>query len=339
MRFREEEAAVNQGTSARFGEGVIYALAAYGWWGLVPLYFHALKHVPPLELLAHRIVWSIFFLAFLLWLLRGFDELRRVLGSPRDRRWLLLTTLLIAVNWFVYIYAVVRGQIVDASLGYFMNPLVSVLLGLVVLGERLRRLQWLAVLLAVVAVLRLTLAAGKFPWISLTLAGCFGLYGLLRKQINADGLVGLSVEVLFLFPLALMYVGWLWATSQLAFGRHGWLDLVLTFSGVVTAVPLMCFGQAARRLPLVMLGFLQYLSPTIQLLLALLVFGEPFEPEKVLCFVLIWAGLLVFTIDSMPAVSQKRWQVSAIPATIGNKSSYPRVSDPMGDTPATESSP
>jgi chloramphenicol-sensitive protein RarD len=208
--------------------------------------------------------------------------------------------VLIAVNWFFYIYSVDQRQVVQASLGYFITPLVSVGLGMIFFHERLRRLQAVALALALVGVVILTVAVGELPWIALILAGSFGLYGLLRKAAPVDGLVGLSVETSLLLPLATGFL--LWPEGAGIFGHHGWeLDMLLVCSGVVTAVPLMCFAQAARRLPLSALGFLQYLSPSVQFLLAVLAFHEDFEAEKAISFGCIWAALALFSIDAVRA--------------------------------------
>lgn len=284
----------------RAREGFLYGLVAYGWWGLVPLYFKSLEGIDPLEILAHRIVWSMVFLASLLSVAGRWGELKRCFTSPRVGGVLVATSVLIAINWFLYIYSVDREQVVQASLGYFMTPLVSVGLGMVFFQERLRKLQALALALAVTGVVILTVAVGELPWIALSLAASFGLYGLLRKALPVDGLVGLSAETLLLLPLALGFL--LWRGAEGTFGDSSWhLDVLLVCSGVVTAVPLMCFAQAARRLALSTLGFLQYLSPSLQFLIAVLAFHEPFETEKAVSFACIWAALAVFSVDAFRA--------------------------------------
>jgi chloramphenicol-sensitive protein RarD len=281
-------------------QGILYGLAAYGWWGLVPLYFKVLTDkVPPLEVFAHRIVWSVLLLAALLALLRRWADLGRCLRTPRLRHALLLTTLLIATNWYMYIYGVSDQQVVQTSLGYFITPLVNVVLGVCLLGERLRRLQWLAVGLAAGGVTLLTVAGGALPWIALSIALSFGFYGLLRKTLPVDGLTGLSVETLFLLPAAAGYLVYLGLAGELTLGRDAVLDGYLLASGVVTAVPLLCFGQAARRLRLTTLSFLQYLSPSLQLLIAVAVFHEAFPPVKQASFACIWLALAVFSADSV----------------------------------------
>jgi chloramphenicol-sensitive protein RarD len=292
----------NPGTSR---EGLLYGLAAYGWWGLVPLYFKALGAVPPGELLAHRIVWSVVFLAPLLSLGGRWGALGRCFRSRTVLPTLLVTTLLIAVNWFIYIYSVSSNQVVQSSLGYFILPLANVVLGLLVFGERLRRLQWWGVGLAAAGVLLRTVEAGQLPWLALALAATFSVYGLLRKLTAVDGLVGVSVETLLLLPAAVAYLGYLGAAGASSVGTDDLaLDGLLLLSGVVTAVPLLCFGQAARRLRLTTLGFLQYLSPSLQLLLAVGVFGEPFRLVELAGFVLIWSGLVFYVVDAVLVARQ-----------------------------------
>lgn len=293
--------------SERTRQGLIYALVAYGWWGLVPLYFRAMQQVPPLEILAHRIVWSLAVLAGVITLLGRWAALRECLRSRRFLVTLVLTAGLIAVNWFVYIYAVDRRRVVQASLGYFINPLVSVFLGMLFFRERLRPLQVFALLLAAAGTLRLALEEDVFPWISFALAFSFSLYALLRKKIPIDGLTGLSVETIFLTPLALGYLVFLARDENISMGTMSLtLDLLIVASGIVTAVPLLCFGQAAQRLPLSSLGFMQYLSPTIQFLLAVWAFGEPLHLSRLFNFVLIWAALALFTFDAVQVYRKMR---------------------------------
>ena len=296
--MNDSAATVSAPTRSR--EGLWYGLAAYGWWGLVPLYFKALDGVDPFEILAHRIVWSMLFLGILLSVARRWGLVRKCLTSGPLLRLFLSTALLIALNWYFYIYSVATEQMVQSSLGYFMTPLVSVALGMLFLGERLRRLQAVALGLAGAGVVIFALASGEAPGIALVLAGSFGLYGLLRKQAGVDGLVGLSVETMVLLPAALAFLLWEGGRGQLIFGRGYWhWDVLLLCSGVVTAVPLMCFAQAAQRLPLSTLGFLQYLSPCIQFLLAVLAFHESFPPEKAVAFTCIWLALAVFSLDAV----------------------------------------
>jgi chloramphenicol-sensitive protein RarD len=295
-------------------QGVLYGLAAYGLWGVVPVYFKAIATVPPAEVLAQRIVWSVAFLVLILTAFGRWAEVRDGLRSRPVLLRLLATTVLIALNWFAYIYGVSTGQIVQASLGYFVTPLVNVLFGLVFFRERLRPWQWAAVTLAAVGVVYLVARAGGVPWIALTLALSFGLYGLLRKQVPLDGLVCLAVETFLLLPAALGYLGWLWAEGRLALGSgERSRDWLLLASGVVTTVPLVCFGQAARRLRLTTLGFLQYLSPSLQLGLAVLVFGEGFGPTQAVSFGLIWAALALYSADALRAYRDREPAPASVP--------------------------
>ncbi len=302
-------------------EGYLYGLAAYGWWGLVPLYFKLILAVPPLEILAHRIVWSLVFLAGLLTLLGSWRRLARCFTARSIFLKLCASAALIAVNWFVYITSVASARVQQSSLGYFLTPLVSVVLGMVFFGERLRRLQALALLLAAAAVLYLTIAGDEFPWIALTLAVSFGLYGLVRKALPVDGLVGLSVETILLLPLAGGYLIGLCTQDALELRRHGLgFGIVVALSGVVTAIPLMCFAQAARRLPLSTLGFLQYLSPSLQFVAAVLVFHEPFDVHKGVSFVCIWTALAFFTWDAIVAYRRQPYRAEANPVPRGDNS-------------------
>ncbi len=280
--------------SSQFGSrgGLAYGFAAYGLWGVMPLYFRALGSVPALEFLAHRILWSVVLLAVAIACLGRGPDLLRCLQQPRTRWLLLASALLIGSNWGVFIHGVHTRQVVQNSLGAFINPLLSVLLGVLVFRERPRPIQWLALGLAAAGLVYLVAALGQWPWIAFYLAVTFALYGLIRKAAPIDTLVGLTAETLLLLPVALAGLGW-WAwQGELAVGTQGWLvDLLLVGSGATTAVPLFCFGQAARRLPLSTLGFLHYLSPSLQFLLAVLVLGEPFVPAQQVSFGLIWAAL------------------------------------------------
>jgi chloramphenicol-sensitive protein RarD len=268
----------------------------------MPLYFAALAAVPPVELVAHRVVWSVVVLAGLLTWLGRWKDVRACLSRGRTFVLLLVGSVLIAVNWFAFIYAVVTGQTLQSSLGYFITPLLSIVLGVLVFRERLNAWRWGAVGLAGLGLAYLVGKHGGAPWIALTLALSFGLYGLLRKVVAVDGLVGLAVETLLLTPAATAVLAvWLWQGTA-TLGRLGWrLDALLLLSGVITAIPLLCFGEAARRLPLSTLGFLQYLGPSLQFVLAVAYFGETFRPELQVCFACTWTALLIVTIDSLRA--------------------------------------
>lgn len=280
--------------------GLLYGLGAYLCWGVMPLYFKLLATVPATEIVGHRIVWSLVFLAVLATLWRRWPAIRAAVTTGRVLMTLMLTAVLIAVNWLVYIYAVVSGHVLAGSLGYYLNPLVNVLLGVVLLHERLSRGQLFAVLLAGAGVAVLAAGAGGDLWISLTLAFSFGLYGFLRKIAPVDSLEGLSVETALLAPLALGWILWLGqqGTGGLAYYDAG-TDALLILGGAVTAIPLLLFTAAARRLPYSTLGFLQYLAPSLQFLLAVLVFGETLTTPHIICFGAIWAALVIFTFEGI----------------------------------------
>ncbi len=281
-------------------KGVIFGLAAYFWWGFFPIYFKTVAQIPPLEVVAHRIFWSLMFLLILVSWTGQWSITRKALICRRTLLTLSCTTLLIAVNWLVFIYAVGRGQVLQSSLGYFITPLVNVLLGFFVLGERLRRLQLVSLLMAVAGVLYLTIQYGSVPWISLVLAGSFGLYGLLRKTANVDSLVGLTVETMLLGPLAFAYIYYLHATGKGAFlaGFQSY-NLLLPLAGVLTAIPLLLFNGATRRLRLATIGFLQYITPSMHFLLAVWAYGETFTTIHMTSFTLIWSGLALYSWDAV----------------------------------------
>ncbi len=285
-------------TSGR--SGVLYGLAAYGFWGLLPLYFHALPTVPPAEILAHRIVGSVVVLVAIVLVQGRWAEVVATATDWRRLRALALTTLLIAANWFLFIWAVSEQRVIEASLGYFINPLVNVLLGVVVLGEHLSRPTKIAVGLAAVGVAAQAVMVGSLPWISLVLAATFALYGLVRKTTHTGPVVGLLVETALLAPAAVAYLVWLGRRGELVFGHQtATVDLLLLAAGVITAVPLLCFTTAARRLPLTTMGFLQYLAPSGQFLIAVAVFSEPLTAAHGVAFACIWAALALFTWDRL----------------------------------------
>jgi len=279
--------------------GIAYALAGYLLWGVFPVYFKALQHVASLEILGHRIVWSLVVCLALLLALRRFQWVGRLRHQPRVLLWFAATSLLVALNWFVYIWAVNAGRVVDASLGYFINPLVNVLIGAVVLRERLRPLQWLAVGVAAAGVLWLTWQAAALPWIGLVLAVTWGIYGLLRKTAALGAVEGLTLETAMLLPLAIGYLAWL-----VHGGQSGFVDgdattrLLLLAAGPVTAAPLLLFAAGARRIPFSTLGLLQYVSPSLQLLIGVWLYHEPFA-DRAPGYVLIWIALAVFSIEGL----------------------------------------
>lgn len=301
--------------------GLAYGLGAYLAWGFIPAYFKLLTHVPPLTVLAHRIVWSVAFLALLLTLLRKWGEIRAALRGRRTMLALLCSTVLIATNWYVFIWAIDHGQLLQASLGYFINPLVNVLLGVVILRERLTPGQLVGLALATAGVANMTIGAGGVPWVALTLAVSFAFYGLLRKTAPVAPLAGLSIETAILFPLALMVMT---GAVSLPAGHHaGELSrgtyALLSAAGVITAIPLLWFAAGARRLRLSTMGFIQYLAPTCQFLLAVGVYDEPFSTRELVSFGLIWAALAAYTLESvlrLRVAPPARGQFSDEPAAV-----------------------
>jgi len=277
--------------------GLVAGVAAYLLWGLFPLYWPLLEPAAPVEILAHRIAWSLVFLAALLAVTSGFRWARAL--DRRQLRLLAVAAALITVNWGTFIYGVNSGHVVETSLGYFINPLVTVALAVVVLGERLRRAQQAAVAIAAVAVLVLTVDHGRPPWIALILACSFGTYGLVKKRANVDGTQSLTVETTILFLPALAYIAWLQARGTGTFAAEGADHMaLLAAGGVFTAVPLMLFGAAAIRLPLATLGVLQYIAPVMQWLIGVVAYGEPMPPARLGGFALVWVALVVFTADA-----------------------------------------
>jgi chloramphenicol-sensitive protein RarD len=280
----------------------MYAGGAFLIWGLSPAYWKAMQIVPALEIVTHRVVWSFVFLAALCFFQKRWQELRRVLKTPRTLLILFLTTLLVSFNWLLYIWAVNAGYLLQASLGYYINPLVNVLLGMMFLKERLRRPQALAVLLAFGGVAFRTLSLGQFPWIALALASSFGTYGLIRKVAPVSSLVGLTVETLLLTIPGVAYLGYLdFRGTGTLFHVNRFLDALLLGTGVLTAVPLLFFNLGARRINLSTVGLMQYIAPSGMFILAVLVYGEPFTSVQIWTFVLIWIALSIYSVDSLRA--------------------------------------
>jgi chloramphenicol-sensitive protein RarD len=280
--------------------GVAFAAAAYALWGLFPIYFKAVAAVSALEVLAHRIVWTIVVMAAVLSLRAGgWAQARAVFRQRQLMATLALSATALALNWGVFVWAVSRGRVLECSLGYFINPLVSVLLAVAVLGERLRRAQWLAVALAGIGVGYLVVASGAPPWVGLTLAFSFGFYGLLRKIAPVDPFSGLFVETAVLLPVALSYLVWVTATGEGAFGRGGLaLDLLLAAAGPITALPLVLFAAGARRIRLATLGLLQYIAPSGHFLLAVFAYHETFTLIHFVAFGCIWTALAIYSLDT-----------------------------------------
>ncbi|SNX96904.1 chloramphenicol-sensitive protein RarD [Geodermatophilus sabuli] len=280
--------------------GVASGLAAYGMWGLFPLYFPLLEPSGGLEIVAHRVLWSLVFVAGLLTVVRRWSHVRAAFTDRRTLLVLLGAALLIAVNWLVFVWAVNSGHVVETSLGYFINPLVSVLLGVVVFSERLRPLQWTAVGIAAVAVVVLTVDYGRPPWIALALASSFGLYGLMKKVVRVEAAPGLFVETALVVVPAGAVLAVLHAQGDGTAGNAGIGHLLLLLSsGIATAVPLLLFAAATRRIPLSTVGLLQYVTPLMQLAIGVFVNHEPMPPARLVGFVIVWIALAVFTADSL----------------------------------------
>jgi len=275
--------------------GFFAAMSAFFIWGLLPLYLHQLHDTPSVQIMAHRVVWACLFVFAYLAIKGELGKVWAALADPGSRLRLAASAVLISINWLIYVWSVTNGHVIEASLGYFINPLVSVLLGVFVLKERLNRSQWTAVGLAALGVLWLTVQVGRPPWIALGLALSFGGYGLIRKKVAVDSVAGLGVETLLIAPLMLAWLLWCAQAGTLSFGAHDrLLDALLIASGAVTAVPLVLFAYGVRRIPLSTVGLLQYLGPTLQLLTGVFVFHEPFTHTQLIGFGLIWSALAVY---------------------------------------------
>ena len=283
---------------------LLVAIAAFVIWGLMPLYWHLLKSVPSLQIVLHRALWCAVLVAAWLSLRDGRGWFRDVVAQPRLAAMLALSGILIACNWGLYVWAVNAGHVVEASLGYFINPLLNVVIGVLFLRERLSPAQWVAVLLAAGGVAWLTFNYGSFPWIALCLASSFALYGLIRKFAAVEAVRGLGVENMFVLGPVLVALAWLELHGDGGFFSlrwGGWAETLLVFGGVLTAIPLIFFAYAVRRVPLTVIGLMQYIGPTLQLLLGVFFFGEAFGSDRAIGFGFIWAGLAVFAIDGVLA--------------------------------------
>jgi len=277
----------------KFGKGIFYAVIAYLTWGLLPLFWKLLENVPSVDILAHRILWSsVFTMAFCLAMKRSY--LKKYFSSLKSLAALLITGILVSTNWGVYIYAVVSGQIIEASLGYFINPLVSIVLGMIFLGEKLNKIQLAAFMLAMVGVGYQTINYGHFPWIAIILAVTFGVYGLMKKKMSYDSMTALAIETTIIAPIAIAYlIFW-----DKPYTIHNFSEtILLILAGIVTAVPLYWFGMAAIKINLYAIGFLQYLAPSMKLFLGVFLFNETFSTTHTVSFSLIWAGLALYTGD------------------------------------------
>ena len=295
--------------------GIIYTAGAYLLWGILPIYWKFIDEVPALEILAHRVIWSFIFVLIIVVLLK-----RKILKNffqvqmSQKKTWLglFLASLFISINWFTYIYAVNTNHIVEASLGYYINPLVAVLLGVFVLREKVNVLQAVSFVIAGIGVIYMTVSVGKLPWISLILALSFGFYGLSKKLIKVDSILGLLLETLFVLPFALLFLAYLGVNDQHSFSTGSIKnDLFLLGSGIATALPLLWFGIGAQKIPLYMVGFLQYIAPTISLILGVLMYGESFTKDHVVTFACIWIAIALFTISNIRQGIKKKKTVKS----------------------------
>ncbi|MCY4329339.1 MAG: EamA family transporter RarD [Endozoicomonadaceae bacterium] len=281
-------------------QGALLAIAAYTMWGIAPIYFKLLSGIPAIEILSHRVIWSFFLLAILLHCNRRWKIVQRIITSRINMLYLFCSTSLIGLNWLIYIWAINSGHVLEASLGYYINPLINVILGMVFLGENLRKLQWIAVMLTICGVLVQLIAFGSVPVVAIALASSFAFYGLLRKKVNLNPQVGLFVETLLMLPVAAIYLFWVADTPTVNFFNNPiTLNLLLVSAGLVTTLPLLCFATAATRLKLSTLGFFQYIGPSLMFLLAVLMYGEPFTLDKVITFAFIWTALIIFSFDGI----------------------------------------
>ncbi|OIN68378.1 EamA family transporter [Exiguobacterium sp. KRL4] len=279
--------------------GLFATLAAYIIWGLLPIYWKLLASVSSEEILAHRIVWSFLFLLLLLYVQKALPKFTGALKNPFTRRLFFLNGLIISMNWFIYIWAVNHNFIVEASLGYYINPIVSIVFGVFFFREKLSRIEWLAILLATIGVLILTIGYGKFPWISLALAFSFGFYGVVKKQRPLESTVSLTIETLAPLPLAILFLGYIGVSGQETFTSSIFVTIGLVLTGVITAVPLLLFGFGAQRIPFTVVGFLQFVAPTLSLAIGVLLYDEPFTRTHLIAFTFIWSAAFVFTLNGL----------------------------------------
>ncbi|KZN35174.1 hypothetical protein N474_03135 [Pseudoalteromonas luteoviolacea CPMOR-2] len=294
-------------TDSSVRQGYLYATLAFIMWGLAPIYFKSIEHVDALEILVHRVIWSVVFIFIVITVRKNWHTVRKVLGNPKLVMMLVVTALLLGFNWGLFIWAVNNGYMLDASLGYYINPLLNVFLGMLFLSEKLRFGQKVAVLLASTGVIIQLISFGSFPYIAMSLACSFAIYGLLRKKMAVDSLPGIFIESLILLPIALVY--WFFLEPSLTSNMLGntWdLNLLLIAAGIVTTLPLLSFTGAAKRLPYSTLGFFQYIGPSLMFTLAVVFYGEEFDVERAVTFAFIWGALLLFTLDSLKASKTKR---------------------------------
>jgi chloramphenicol-sensitive protein RarD len=279
-------------------KGILSGIGAYLIWGFLPVYLKSIHYVPALEIVFHRVVWSFLFVAIIMFVRKEWKTLRAAAAQPKTLLVYLIAAVLLGLNWLLYVWGVNTEQVVETSLGYFINPLLSVALGVIILREKLRPWQWLPVGLALVGVIYLTIEYGALPWLALALALTFGLYGLVKKISPLGSLYGLTVETAILFLPSLGYLVFAGFQGSGSFGQIGWAgSLLLAFAGVVTAVPLLLFASAAKSIPLTLVGILQYIAPTCQFLLGVLLFREPFTSVQMVGFSIIWLALIIFTLE------------------------------------------
>lgn len=321
--------------------GLLYGFGAYGMWGLVPLFWPLLKPSGAIEILAHRMVWSLAVVGVALLALRRWGWIAEIARQPRKLGLTALAAAVISVNWGLYIWSVNNGQVVEASLGYFINPLVTIAIGVLLLGERLRRAQWAAVGIGFAAVLVLSVGYGRLPWISLTLAFSFATYGLIKKKLGMGGLESLAAETALQFLPALGYLVWLGVQGRSTFATEGLgHSALLAATGLVTALPLICFGAAAIRVPLSTLGLLQYLAPVFQFALGVVYFHEAMPPERWAGFSLVWAALVLLTWDALRTARRSRGLLAEASATeSATASATPAAGAASGTDPAPSREP
>ncbi len=301
--------------------GIWYAIGAFLLWGILPLYWKALISIPAFQILGHRIIWSFVFVVILISYYRRWNELKTVLGQPKKIRAVIACAVLVSVNWGIYIWAVNDGHIIDSSLGYYINPLFSVCLGMLVLRERLNFWQWISLFLAAAGVLIITFQYRSIPWIALSLAVSFGLYGLVKKMANIESIISLTLETAILAPFAFAYLLWLEQTGNGALGHSPvWVNLLLIGAGIVTAIPLLWFARATQRVPLTIVGFVQYLTPTMILFLGLFIYHESFTVIHFIGFAFIWCALALFSLSQtkllqriQPVKFRERGDLTQIP--------------------------
>ena len=286
--------------AVRAKQGVLFALAAYTFWGIAPIYFKLVKQVPAFEILAHRIIWAFVLVLILIIAMRRMDRILPIVRSPKLIIRLTIATFLLGGNWFLFIWAINTGHLLDASLGYYINPLLNVAIGMAFFGEKMRRLQLVAIALAVTGVAIQVITFGAVPWVALALASSFATYGAIRKRLPVDSISGLWLETAILTPIMLSYLVFFADSSASDLTANAWqLNALLVAAGLVTTIPLLCFTAAAQRIRYSTLGFFQYIAPSLMFLLAVLAYGEPLEESKLITFVIIWSALALYTIDSV----------------------------------------